>query len=272
MKQPLVSIIIPTYNQESYLSECLDSVLNQTYKNIEIILVDDASTDHTPLIIQEYTRSNKLISVINNIKNLGYGGEPAFNIGVRAAHGAYIAKIDADDIMFDTRIKKQVSFLESHTDIFLVGSWLELIDKSGHTISYRQYPIDHDSIYKKFYLRNQIANPSIMFRNQLKGDFFPIKFSRLNDYYGHFTHMYEGKKYANIPEYLTRYRIHDTNTLYLNIKSNWETSYAMKKTFIEKYKFEPSAIDRILVEFTNLVVKLMPNRILQRLYLLSPWK
>ena len=272
MNQPLVSIIIPAYNQQTYLKECLDSVLHQSYKNIEIILVDDASTDSTPLIIQEYVRSNKFVTVITNTTNLGYGGEPAFNLGVRKARGTYIAKIDADDTMATTRIDKQVDFLESHPDIFLVGSWLEIIDASSHITAHRKYPIHHRLIYNTYYLRNQIANPSIMFRNQLTTDFFPIKFPRLNDYYGHFIHMHEGKRYANIPEYLTRYRVHSANTLYSNIKLNWSTSYDIKKAIVRDYKIRPPKMSAISVEFVNIVVKSTPNYALRKLFQLSPWK
>ena len=95
-KNDLISIIIPAYNSENYVSECIDSVINQTYKNIEIVIINDGSTDNTLSIIQGYQKKDKRIVLINQ-KNMGVY-ESRCN-GIRVAHGKYITFLDADDLL-----------------------------------------------------------------------------------------------------------------------------------------------------------------------------
>ncbi len=103
MKEPLVSIIIPIYNVEKHLKKCLDSVLSQTYRNIEIILIDDGSTDNSGYIADEYSRHNDNISVIHT--NNG-GLSRARNIGIKSASGQWISFIDSDDYVSRDFISK----------------------------------------------------------------------------------------------------------------------------------------------------------------------
>ncbi len=99
---PLVSIIIPVYNTEKYLKRCLDSVVNQTYKNIEIIIINDASRDNSKNILEEYAKTYKNIKVMNNPSNLGVGASR--NKGLEQANGDYICFLDSDDSLKETAI------------------------------------------------------------------------------------------------------------------------------------------------------------------------
>ena len=98
----LISVIVPVYNVEEYMCECVDSVCSQTYRHLEIILVDDGSADGSPALCDDYALKDRRIKVINQ-RNRGLS--EARNIGYEASNGKYIAFVDADDITFDTYIE-----------------------------------------------------------------------------------------------------------------------------------------------------------------------
>ena len=110
IKQPLVSIIVPVYNVESWLNKCIDSLLEQSYKNIEILLINDGSTDKSGDICNEYLNKSSKIRVFNNEnKGLSYSR----NFGMKNANGKYIVFIDSDDFISDSNIiEKFVEILE----------------------------------------------------------------------------------------------------------------------------------------------------------------
>jgi glycosyltransferase involved in cell wall biosynthesis len=126
-KQPLVSVVIPNFNYGDYLEQCLSSVLNQTYPKIEVIVVDDGSTDDSFKILQKY---EGLIRVINQTNS---GVNAARNAGIRKAKGEYIAFCDSDDFWEKDKIEKQVAKLGSHWRVGLVYSGYRLIIESDKT-------------------------------------------------------------------------------------------------------------------------------------------
>lgn len=127
--EPLVTVLIPVYNRP-YVVNTIKSICNQTYKNLEILVIDNASTDHTVQAIQELKDSR--IRLLINEKNRGQ--TYSLNRGLEEASGKYIARIDSDDIAKPERIEKQIKFMEEHNDYVLVGSWVQFIsddDKPG---------------------------------------------------------------------------------------------------------------------------------------------
>lgn len=126
---PEVSVIIPVYNTEKYLSACLDSVLNQTFKDFEIIVVDDGSTDGTPRILEEYAARDARIRLIRQANS----GKPsvARNTGIRSAIGSYITFLDADDLYEQNKLKREYELLERHNDIDVVFSDLHTMSADG---------------------------------------------------------------------------------------------------------------------------------------------
>src|SRR5699024_5828808 len=111
------------YNAEKYIKESLESILDQTYLNLEILLVDDGSTDRTVELIESY--NDPRINLNKNNKNRGI--PYTRNIGLSQAKGKYLAVMDSDDISYETRIEKQVCFLEYHTNVDALGTYYEII-------------------------------------------------------------------------------------------------------------------------------------------------
>lgn len=125
--EPLVSVCIGVYNREKYIRECLDSVFAQTYRNLEVIVVDDASTDRTVEVIQSY---GDRVRLIQREVNSGLPAVPR-NQGIRLARGEYIAFLDSDDRWLPDKTKRQVDFLESNPHVMLVHAYCRLINADG---------------------------------------------------------------------------------------------------------------------------------------------
>lgn len=229
-ENPLVTVVIPVHNAEAFLKEAIESIINQTYTNLEILLINDGSTDNSSKIIAEYASYDQRIKVITNRNALGYGGEKASNEAYKIASGDFIAKLDADDVAMPDRLEKQIQYLINNPDIFLVGSWMKIIDQAGIEKGKRKYPVNNEDILREFYLRNCIGHPTIMFRNKIiPDDFYKLRFKALNDYYTHFLHMQQGLKMANIPDYLVKYRIHNSNTTFSRLKEQWMVNMEIKR-------------------------------------------
>ena len=122
---PVVSVVMCTYNGERFLRPAIESILNQTFRDFELV-VDDGSTDRTPRILAEFKARDTRVIVLTNERNLGIAA--ATNRGLAAARGEYIALQDHDDISLPHRFQTQVDFLNSHSEIALVGSDATLID------------------------------------------------------------------------------------------------------------------------------------------------
>ena len=153
---PLVSIVIPVHNGEEYIKESIASCLTQTYKNLEIIVVDDKSEDNTLNILKKY---GNRITTIPVEKQNGLGN--VINIGIRKSKGKYIARMDADDIMYPTRIEKQVEYLESHPNCVAVGGQIDIIDENGNITGHREYAVEDKDIKKNLFLFQPFAHPAV---------------------------------------------------------------------------------------------------------------
>lgn len=134
---PLVSIVMSAYNEAAFISETIDSLLQQSYKNFELIIVDDASTDNTADVIRKY-ENNRIILLRNKEnKRLAFN----LNLGIQKAHGKYIARMDADDICMPDRLVKQVNYLEQHPEIAIVGGAAQ---EFGDANALLEYPENHE--------------------------------------------------------------------------------------------------------------------------------
>ncbi len=121
--KPLVTVVIPNYNYAKYLPDCLTSILEQSYSPLEIILVDDGSTDHSLLIAKRYSDRVKIVA------NEHGGVNAARNLGIRYSNGKYIAFCDSDDVWLSTKIELQVNFLENNPGFGLVYSGIQIVSE-----------------------------------------------------------------------------------------------------------------------------------------------
>jgi glycosyltransferase involved in cell wall biosynthesis len=272
IKNPLVSVIMPVYNAGNFLYEAIESILNQTYKNIELIIIDDASTDNSWEIISAYKRQFPgKIKTIRLEENLNKGGDAAANVGVRLAHGQFIARMDADDIAVLTRLEKQVRFLQKHPEVSLVGSCAYIIDKQGQVVGEKKVPKKHKDIYKEYFVFHPIIHPTVMIRREvLTGkSLYKIDYESNNDYLTFFRMISEGMRFANLPEKLVYYRIHGKNDSLMNIKRTFVNTLRIRCQAVTKFGYRPTVFSLTKLLAQIVLALLLPEKILFNLYLIT---
>lgn len=208
---PKVTVLMPVYNGEKYLKEAIDSILSQTFKDFEFLIINDGSIDNTQKIIEKY--DDNRIRLINQ-KNKGLS--EALNIGISLSKGEFIARMDADDISEKNRLSEQVAFMNSHKDVGICGSNVELIDDSGRKVGHMMYPIEHEDIKAQMMFNCPLAHPTVIFRksflklNNLK--YHNIK----SEDYDLWERSVDLTKIVNINKYLLKYRFGSgiSNNLY----------------------------------------------------------
>jgi len=206
MKNTDISVILPFYNCEKYLESAVKSVLNQTFSNFELLLLNDASTDNSEELVCKLFL-DKRISYYKNKQRQGLAKN--LNLLVNKAKSEIIARMDGDDISDKNRFLKQFTFLRDNPNISLVGSFIKEINEDGELVRLRNLPQCDVEIRKVALNYNPFAHPSVMFRKKdiVEVGGYREEFPRGQDYDLWLRLIYAGYKVANIPEYLTHYRI-----------------------------------------------------------------
>ncbi|MGH2416577.1 MAG: glycosyltransferase family 2 protein, partial [Microcystaceae cyanobacterium] len=163
MFNPKVTVIMPVYNSEDYLYNSINSILNQTFKNLEFLIFNDGSTDKSAEIIQSY--SDPRIKFYNSYKNCGHVVH--LNRGIDLAQGQYIARMDSDDIALPKRLEKQVTFLEKHPEVGILGSYCWLINELGQKLGIYPVPLHDLQIRWTSLLANPFAHPTVILRRDV---------------------------------------------------------------------------------------------------------
>lgn len=204
---------MPAYNAEKYLTEAIDSVLNQTFKNFELIIVNDGSIDRSKELIFSYT--DERIKYFENETNIGLIA--TLNKGIGLCKGKYIARMDADDVSLPNRFRKQVTFLEKHPNYALCGSWAYLINDTSERTG-RIKNIDCDNLLKISLLFTvPLIHPTTMIRTDVLQKFKYNPTALHNEDFDLWLRMVNtGVKIANIPHFLLKYRWHNSNISVLN--------------------------------------------------------
>jgi len=182
-KELLVSVIMPTYNREELVGRSIKSVLDQSYKNFEFIIINDCSTDNTEKIVEDYQKKDKRIKYLKNKDNLGI--VKSLNNGLRIAQGEYIARVDDDDAWIDEKkLEKQIDFLNKHQEYVLIGTGsIAVFESKGLRIKNSKPEKDED-IRKKMLLNCPFLHPSVVFRKEAidKIGFYDESLERAEDY------------------------------------------------------------------------------------------
>lgn len=210
MINPMISVIMSVYNDEKYLSKSIESILNQTYKNFEFIVINDGSIDESLDIIKKYSNIDKRIVVVNQ-NNIGL--TKSLNKAIKLSKGKYIARQDSDDVSELDRFEKQIGFLENNSDYALVGTNISKIDKDDKLIEINSTKYSNEDIVKTFKKRNCIAHGSVMINKKLVGDklYYDEEFEYAQDF-RLWTKIATSFKIINLEEPLYKLRIH-TNSI-----------------------------------------------------------
>ena len=217
MKLPKLTILMPVYNGAVYLAETLDSIFAQTYREFELLIVNDCSTDDSLEIIRSY--DDYRVKIIKNVENLGQ--TKSLNKGIKLAHGEYIAVHDQDDISLPERLTRQIAFLDCNKHIPIVGTLGEEIDEAGNTLIKYDLPIDSESIFLSLLLDcSPFIHSSMMFRknvilNEFKGYNEDYRFFQDYELWSRVSVKYE---LANINSNCVQHRVHSSASSKVNVK------------------------------------------------------
>jgi len=205
MAAPVVTALMPVYNGAAYLAEALDSILRQTLAELELLVVDDGSTDDTPHILQAC--SDPRVAVIRNEKNLGVVA--TLNRGLEAARGEFVARMDADDVALPNRFQKQVDFLRGSPRTGLCGTWFRTIG-AGRATTVRP-PTAAEDVAARLFYESPLAHSTVMFRRALftkHSLHYAPDFPHAEDF-ELWTRVARVAEMVNLPEVLLHYRRHE---------------------------------------------------------------
>lgn len=159
--KPRISVVMPVYNTERYLKEAIDSILEQTYTNFELIAINDGSKDGSAQIIDHYAKIDKRVIAVHQ-ENKGLVA--TLNRGIEMARGEFIARMDADDVSFPRRFEQQINVFDKNPDVVLVAGGFEIIDEEGEFMYREVVPTSDRDIKRSMLLRNPVAHGSVTFR------------------------------------------------------------------------------------------------------------
>lgn len=231
--KPIVTVLMPVYNGERYLREAIESILLQTFRDFEFLIIDDGSTDSSVDVIRSYNDGR--IKFIENKRNTGLPF--TLNKGIDLAAGEYIVRMDQDDISLPTRIEKQVRFMDNYPETGVSGTWVKFVDISHHpwkSVVYK-YPIKPRDIKARSLFNSSFAHPSvIMCRSLLEK--FQLKYDpqHLNaEDYGLWQKCSFCFPLANIPEVLLIYRVHSESMTNSDKNIEFETVQRVNRLSIQ---------------------------------------
>ena len=203
-QNPRVTVLMPVYNGEKHVAEAVESILGQTFRDFEFLIIDDGSTDRSAQIIGSF--ADPRIRLLPNETNSGLIF--SLNRGMEAARGEYVARMDCDDISLPERLARQVAFLDAHPEIGICGSWFRKFGAvNGKTV---RWSTDPDSIRCGLLFDSMVGHPTVMLRRELTGDSslcYDPAFKDAEDY-DLWVRAAERCELANLGEVLLQYRVH----------------------------------------------------------------
>lgn len=223
MNSPRISVVMSCYNCAPTVGHAIDSILEQTMKDFEFIVIEDGSHDNTLDILVEYTQKDNRIHLIKNEKNIGLAA--SLNKGIRAARTDIIARMDADDISFHDRFNKQLSCLDQNENIDIVGSGIKEQTKKGILRKTRLLPKVHTDIIKRVFKKPLVYHPTIMIRKKvfMENGFYDPSITWAEDA-DLWYRIYDKVVFHNLQEPLLYYTIKERMT-YHQIGYNLKVKY-----------------------------------------------
>lgn len=207
MVEPIISVIMPVWNRQRYVAQAIQSVLDQTFGDFELIVIDDGSTDRSRTIVRQLAVGDERIRLI---EQANAGCYAARNRGLAEARGRYMAVLDSDDIALPRRFERQVAYLDAHAECAAVGSWLTFTDPFGVPNQTVELPSDHDAIDQRHMAGHPgaLVHGAAMCRMSHMRDIGGYRQTPCAADYDLFLRLAEVGTLANLSEVLTHVRTH----------------------------------------------------------------
>jgi glycosyltransferase involved in cell wall biosynthesis len=202
---PTISVVMPAFNAAQFLDEAVCSILDQTFRDFEFIIVDDGSTDDTAQILQKYAKADSRVRVFPQA-NEGMIG--ALNRGCRLSRGEYIARMDADDISLPHRIERQITYLERHPEIGILGTWASRINENGSVVGDWCLSPNPKVLKWSHFFYVCVIHPTVLMRREVleKLDFYRVDAVHAEDR-DLWLRANSLTQFSNVPEILLNYRV-----------------------------------------------------------------
>ena len=248
MTAPLVSIIIPFFNGESLFHYTIDSILNQSFDNFEVVIVDDGSNERNKAALREFGQRDTRI-IIHEKPNGGVAS--ARNFGIAASSGSYIALCDQDDTWHPDKLARQVEHLDNHPDCALTYTAIEFIDEHGEAISTPDWAwvsdIDGDGL-RALFKQNRIATFTAMFRRNMLPSAEPFRQHLApSDDWDLWLRLAIDHPFGYIPQVLGQYRVHAGNES-RNLMRMQNAENSVIETFVQEHPDAVTRLGKTLVE------------------------
>ena len=228
-----LAVILPAYNAENFIAECLESLLNQTFSDFCILAVNDASTDNTGNILEDYAAKDTRLRVYHFSENQGEPAVMQFTMDIlKEMDVEYVARMDADDVCIPQRFERQIQYLDNHPEIDILGSNAVLFyEGQTRAPKFTDHPLLDKDIKAHFSLaRGNIINPTTMWRHSSIKD-LPINYAQTAtapDFHMWVQCALHQKKFANLPEPLLVYRLHQGQASKIHDKISESVQYTME--------------------------------------------
>ncbi len=254
MTEPCVSVCLRVYNGERYVAEAIRSVLAQTMRDFELVIVDDGSTDGTARILASFD-DDRL-----RVLRVEHGGlSVATARSIAAARGRYLAIMDADDICERDRLARQLEIFEANEDVVVVGSDMTVVDADGATVGVRRYPRTDARIRSAMVVYNPFGHPTVMYRTSaLRAcGSYTTRFSTVEDYDLYFRVLRLGTG-RNVAAPLVRYRIHPGSVKASKTKRQLGETIALRRIATREYGWPWNPLARV-VDAIERAMLLLPS-------------
>lgn len=241
--RPRVTVLMPVYNAAAYLKDAVASVLQQSYADFELLIIDDGSTDNGPAILETF--ADPRIRLIRNRNNQGLIA--TLNEGLEQATGQdYLARMDADDLCLPDRLERQVRFMDENPSVDLCGSWLESFGTADPQLW--SPPVDDADIKCSLLFESVIYHPTVLFRKTLL-DGSAVRYAA--DYphaedYELWTRLMEQCRFANIDQVLLRYRLHAASVGAREASTQQHSADRVRQRCLRRLGIDPSETELAL--------------------------
>lgn len=227
---PLLSVILPAYNAEAYLEPAVQSVIQQSFEDFELIIIDDGSKDRTPKILEAI--DDHRVRVIRHECNVGLIA--GLNEGIKAARGKYIARMDADDICEQSRFHRQIDFLEAHPEIGVLGTAISVIDEQGLPRGTFVMPVTPTDVQWAIPILCPLAHPSVMMRTDLVRRVGGYSAAAVHaEDYDLWYRLSSLTQLANLSDPLLRLRKHSASVTSVMRRSHLDAAAAVSKAAVD---------------------------------------
>ncbi len=235
MKKPLLSVLMPVYNGEKFLKRAVESVLSQTFKPFEFVIVNDGSTDASGRILRAYARKDKKIHLIQNPENLGL--VKTLNKGLNTAKAWWIARFDCDDYCYPQRLEKQFSYMREHPDCVITGTQANWVNDKGDIIWKSQCPVENRDIRKAFFCFTTAIQHTTAMYVKIKGLEYRESTYPAEDY-DYFLRLLEHGKAHVLPEYLVDYYLNSGGITTTNKMRQVRAIIEGRKLLLERIRYK----------------------------------